>query len=105
MTIWEGTTNILSLDVLRAITKTQGEVLVALHHSVMSKIQKASQSQELKDQSHRVKEATLNVINFVQTNPDKAQVAARDLAYSLTRIYMGRSKVYPCLKCIHDIHG
>lgn len=99
LTIWEGTTNILSLDVLRAITKTQGEVLVALHHSVMSKIQKASQTQELKDHSHRVKEATLKVMNFVQTNPDKAQVAARDLAYSLTRIYIASLLLDHAVEC------
>lgn len=95
LTIWEGTTNILSLDVLRAITKTRGEVLVAFHKSVMSKVEKASQTPELKEQGHRVKEATLKVMNFVQSNPDKAQIAARDLAYSLSRIYMGNSAPHP----------
>ncbi len=36
--IWEGTTNILSLDVLRAILKSKGEVLVALQRDLGSRL-------------------------------------------------------------------
>ncbi|XP_062592259.1 acyl-CoA dehydrogenase family member 11-like [Saccostrea cucullata] len=99
LTIWEGTTNILSLDVLRAITKSRGEVLVAFHEDVISKVTKVSRVQELKDQGHRVKEATLQVMNFVQKNPDKLNMAARDLAYSLTRIYMGALLLDHAVEC------
>ncbi|XP_061162322.1 acyl-CoA dehydrogenase family member 11-like [Saccostrea echinata] len=99
LTIWEGTTNILSLDVLRAITKSKGEVLVAFHDDVISKVTKVSRVQELQDQGHRVKEATLQVMNFVQKNPDKLNMAARDLAYSLTRIYMGAILLDHAVEC------
>ncbi|XP_062572220.1 acyl-CoA dehydrogenase family member 11-like [Saccostrea cucullata] len=99
LTIWEGTTNILSLDVLRAITKSRGEVLVAFHDDVISKVTKVSRVQDLKDQGHRVKEATLQVMNFVQKNPDKLNMAARDLAYSLSRIYMGALLLDHAVEC------
>lgn len=32
--IWEGTTNIMSLDFLRAVTKTKGESITALYEDV-----------------------------------------------------------------------
>ena len=34
LSIWEGTTNILSLDVLRSLTKSQGEVMAVFFSAV-----------------------------------------------------------------------
>lgn len=47
--IWEGTTNILSLDVLRAIAKTKGQVLVALNEYVCEKLDDSSMGNKLKE--------------------------------------------------------
>lgn len=47
--IWEGTTNILSLDVLRAIAKTKGEVLLILNEYIWAKLDDSSSGSKLKD--------------------------------------------------------
>ena len=54
--IWEGTTNILSLDVLRAILKSKGEVLVALQRNLGSRLTAvASGVPELNPQVERIR--------------------------------------------------
>ena len=42
LTIWEGTTNVLSLDVLRALVKSQGTVLQAFINEVNARLDAAS---------------------------------------------------------------
>jgi hypothetical protein len=39
--IWEGTTNILSLDVLRAIGKSKGETLLAFERNLKNRLKQA----------------------------------------------------------------
>merc|ERR1719315_564179 len=40
--IWEGTSSVMSLDVVRAIQKTKGEAMAAFHHRVSSILKNAS---------------------------------------------------------------
>lgn len=84
--IWEGTTNILSLDVLRSLAKFGSELFQAYYSNVMLKLN--SNSEKLQEPKNRIEIALKTVTNFVQET-NKLQIAARDLAYTLARIYIG----------------
>lgn len=88
--IWEGTTNILSLDVLRCIMKSKGAVLLAFANDVDKKCDGDTPAQ-LNEEKTKVKDAARNLLRFIGGNQDILEVAARDLAYSLARIYMGKT--------------
>jgi len=90
LSIWEGTTNVLSLDVLRALTKTRGKAVEAFFAEVEAKIEGSSEATA--PAAEAVKSAADGVAQFLVTNQNDAQtlqVAARDLAYSMARIFMG----------------
>ncbi|XP_077995922.1 acyl-CoA dehydrogenase family member 11-like [Glandiceps talaboti] len=92
--IWEGTTNILSLDVLRSITKSNGKVLEVFFKDIKQKVVSASKSEN--QDVHRsclatnisVKKLTKFLESVVTHQPAVLEVAARDFAYSLSRTYI-----------------
>jgi len=91
LSIWEGTTNILSLDVLRAIGKSKGEVLVAFKSDIDARMSTVS-NEKLSEAAGNVTEATGRIMRFIQENvsrPGVLELAARDLAFSLCRTYTG----------------
>lgn len=90
--IWEGTTNILSLDVLRGISKTRGKVLHAVASDVSQKL--TTFREELKPATDAIMKSLKNIGQFVQNNPEKLEVAARDLTYSIARTYIGKKYIY-----------
>ncbi|XP_003745691.1 acyl-CoA dehydrogenase family member 11-like [Galendromus occidentalis] len=89
--IWEGTTNILSLDVLRALHKSQGEALRAFAHSVAESLSGAElhSDENLRKSALTVQKAVEDIVDFATNNQDIIQLAARDLAYSIARTYIG----------------
>ncbi|XP_053136038.1 acyl-CoA dehydrogenase family member 11-like [Hemicordylus capensis] len=93
MTIWEGTTNILSLDVLRSLVKSQGKVLDAFLSSAQAKLEVASSFSELEPEVQMAQNALHKLGQFIQKMSSKGeagmQLAARDFAYTLARIYGG----------------
>ncbi|KAJ8285601.1 hypothetical protein GJAV_G00028720 [Gymnothorax javanicus] len=93
LSIWEGTTNVLSLDVLRCLAKSQSQVLEAFISEVKVKLENASGNQALASPVSAVKRALSKMGQFVQAAacraPSRLELAARDLSYSLARIYMG----------------
>ncbi|KAJ8380363.1 hypothetical protein SKAU_G00011410 [Synaphobranchus kaupii] len=93
LSIWEGTTNVLSLDVLRCLAKSHGQVLEAFYLEVKVKLEAASGNQALAPPVIAVDRALSKLGQFVQAAAHKApsylELAARDLSYSLARIYMG----------------
>ncbi|XP_060105831.1 acyl-CoA dehydrogenase family member 11-like isoform X2 [Heteronotia binoei] len=93
LTIWEGTTNILSLDVLRSLLKSQGKVLDAFFSSAQDKLEAAFSLSDLKPSVQTVQSALHKLGQFIQKVGSKReaamQLAARDFAYSLARIYGG----------------
>ncbi|XP_061458673.1 acyl-CoA dehydrogenase family member 11-like [Rhineura floridana] len=93
LTIWEGTTNILSLDVLRALVKSQGKVLDAFFSTAQAKSKVALGFSELEPSVQRVENALHKLRQFTQKISSKEavgmQLAARDFAYTLARIYGG----------------
>ena len=86
--IWEGTTNVLSLDVLRAMVKSRGAVLEAFHTEVCSRLQ-AVAVPGLQPSVDQLRMAADAVIAFATNNSDNLEMCARDFAFSLARVYMG----------------
>lgn len=91
--IWEGTTNVLSLDVLRALAKTRGSALKAYHEDVNRRVAVATNHPELKEVAAKVQMASNDIVAFAAQNMDKLEVAGREFAYSLARTYMGRRRI------------
>ncbi|XP_066459876.1 acyl-CoA dehydrogenase family member 11-like [Eleutherodactylus coqui] len=93
LTIWEGTTNVLSLDVLRSVVKSQGRVLSAFFTSAQEKLEASSNIPSLSQSTSRLLQALQNLKDFTRKAGMREsgflELAARDFAYSLARIYMG----------------
>lgn len=93
--IWEGTTNILSLDVLRVLQKTGAAALGSFTDSVKSRLSAtpqlervglASEAERLK---HHLNSITAFAVRAAQEDTPTLERAARDFAYSLAHIYTG----------------
>ncbi|XP_011614079.2 acyl-CoA dehydrogenase family member 11-like [Takifugu rubripes] len=93
LSIWEGTTNILSLDVLRCVARSSGMVLHAYFTHTKSLLASASGVSSLAPAVNSVDRALSELKDFIQGAATKApgylELAARDLAYSLARTYTG----------------
>lgn len=93
LSIWEGTTNVLSLDVLRCVARSSGMVFCAYFSHTKSLLAGASEISTLSPAVKAVQGALskleLMVQEAVNKEPSYLELAARDLAYSLARIYAG----------------
>ncbi|NWR79267.1 ACD11 dehydrogenase, partial [Centropus unirufus] len=91
--IWEGTTNILSLDVLRSLTKSQGQIMDVFFSTVQKKLELASSREKLEPAVKHTQDAVSSLAQFIQAAGSKGAVtmelAARDFSYTLARIYAG----------------
>ncbi|KFV49058.1 hypothetical protein N328_05273, partial [Gavia stellata] len=93
LSIWEGTTNILSLDVLRSLTKSQGQVMAVFFSAVQKKLELASSTAKLEPAVKQTRDAISSLAQFMQAAGSKGaetmELAARDFSYTLARIYAG----------------
>ncbi|XP_057688405.1 acyl-CoA dehydrogenase family member 11-like isoform X1 [Corythoichthys intestinalis] len=93
LSIWEGTTNVLSLDVLRCVARSSGMVLRAYFTHVKTLLAGASSVSSLDPAVRAVDGALSQLEGFIQEAatrmPGYLELAARDLAFTLARIYMG----------------
>ncbi|XP_051993148.1 acyl-CoA dehydrogenase family member 11-like isoform X1 [Xyrauchen texanus] len=93
LSIWEGTTNVLSLDVLRSIAKSSGLVLQAFYADVKERLVLAESCPALRQAVLSLRSSLSDLMSFSQTVTCRPagclELAARDLSYSLARIYMG----------------
>ncbi|XP_015746894.2 acyl-CoA dehydrogenase family member 11-like, partial [Python bivittatus] len=91
LTIWEGTTNVLSLDVLRSILKSQGKALDAFFATAQAKLEAAARLSELQPSVQVVQNNLQQLKRFVSRMDSEGeaemQLAGRDFAYTLARIY------------------
>jgi len=92
LSIWEGTTNILSLDVLRCIEKSKGEVLKAFFEDAASKLKTTSSS--LSESQTILNGSLSKLTTFIAKKSSYDNLmymksSSRDLSYSLARTYMG----------------
>lgn len=83
--IWEGTTNILSLDVLRAISKSKGQVLTAFQ----SRIQSAAEGSSCGESGDRLLKAGARLMEFALKSGPHLEYHARDFAFGLARTLAG----------------
>ncbi|KAK7474338.1 hypothetical protein BaRGS_00034386 [Batillaria attramentaria] len=89
LTIWEGTTNVLSLDVLRAMAKSRGGVLKAFAENVGTRLQSAAGREELVGSTNKVAKGAEDVLAFAAKNTSILETAARDFAFSIARVAIG----------------
>lgn len=92
--IWEGTSNIMALDVLRALKTSKGKALIAFKNRVQKTLKESSKISDpcIVTASQAVKTALFGLMDFVsqnQSEPTIMEVAGRDLAMSLANIYIG----------------
>lgn len=88
LSIWEGTTNVLSLDVLRVLMKTNGEALQCFASVVNSKISVAlTGDNELSDAAKMIKSKLKEIGAVIAQDPRALEAGARCFAYSLARVY------------------
>jgi alkylation response protein AidB-like acyl-CoA dehydrogenase len=88
LSIWEGTTNILSLDALRAIHKENAEQ--AFMHDIEQRIQHIKHPEliQAKIQVQTALQKLQNYLNtFLALSDEEQQIRARQLAFALTQIY------------------
>jgi hypothetical protein len=93
LSIWEGTTNVLSLDVLRSIEKSKGEVLHAYHEFIAKTCETALKFDKINFQARIIAKNTKDLLKFIQNHQDLLVESARDLSYSLSRIIIGKFKL------------
>ena len=90
--IWEGTSNVMSLDVLRSIAKSNGEVLGAFKSrvaAITADAAAAAANPVLKSAAGELSAALADTLKFVQNNAQSLEIAGRDLTVSLAHIYIG----------------
>lgn len=93
--IWEGTTNIVSLDVLRHLNKEGGpRVLTAYKNEIASKISIAKSSAVLGMSAENTKTSVDFLLQFALNNSSDLETAARDFTMSLARCYIGMMQIY-----------
>ncbi len=84
--IWEGTTNVLSLDVLRVLAKP--EVIKSFAEDIQTRLTLAT-DEAIKDECSEINQALEQTQNFLQSNnTDVMEANARKLAFSLARIFI-----------------
>lgn len=88
LSIWEGTTNVLSLDVLRAMA--QGDALGALRAAIVRRLDALSDL-ALRASATRVRAALERIEGYAETlaasNDDLRHAGARGFAYALARTF------------------
>ena len=86
--IWEGTSSVMSLDVLRAVEKTKGEALKAFKIRISQIVNRASSHKELEQSCTHISQALDDLLMFAVKEPNKMAKAARDFATSLAQVYI-----------------
>lgn len=86
--IWEGTTNVLSLDALRAMSREGAlEALLADAQRLVSGVTDAGLAQTRQDTLAAIETLGRYAAQMSQEGPDQAQIGARAFALSLYRTY------------------
>ena len=98
--IWEGTSNVMSLDVLRSAAKSGGAVMDALGARVERACAKGKGSTDavVARAAAEVEAAAAAIAQFLLRNPQLTEVGARDLTVSLSFILLFQ---WPLMNDIH----
>ncbi|KAJ2962335.1 hypothetical protein NQZ79_g2463 [Umbelopsis isabellina] len=90
-TIWEGTTNVLGLDVLRVLKETKGQALMHFKEVILDKISGNKDVAILDDAAENISKALDKVVDFVSNVKSRVEIeaSARDLTFALGKILAG----------------
>jgi len=98
LSIWEGTTNVLSLDVLRCIEKSNGDVIRAFVARVLRTCEKVPKEiSEVRSIADHLVKSTQAIATFSAANRDLLATCARDYSISLCRIFIATLLLDKCL--------
>ncbi|GFU30972.1 acyl-CoA dehydrogenase family member 11 [Nephila pilipes] len=86
--IWEGTTNVMSLDVIRSL-KTNSETLMSLKKSITLCMEAGKKEGALQESGSKVDKSINYILRFIKNYPELLNIAARDISYSIARSYIG----------------
>ena len=78
----------MSLDVVRALSKTKGEALIALKKKILSVTGAAKGVDELEEAGRKVETAVDQLVKSVVSNQENIEVVARDLTVSIAYTYI-----------------
>lgn len=88
LSIWEGTTNVLSLDVLRAISKENA--FIPFMKNILNRIENISDN--FKEQKIKISKCLEHIKDYLiessKQNRDFSEAGARNLSYSLIKTFM-----------------
>ncbi|XP_055927437.1 acyl-CoA dehydrogenase family member 11-like [Argiope bruennichi] len=87
--IWEGTTNVMSLDVIRSLLKTNSEALLSLEKNIIICLENGKKESTLQESCMKIEKSMKYISAFIKENPGLLHIAARDISYSLARTYIG----------------
>lgn len=103
LSIWEGTTNVLSLDVLRVLMKTNGEALHCFASVINFKIGVAlTGDNELSDTAKMIQSKLKETGSIIAQHPQTLEAGARSFAYSLARVYAAACMIDLAAKSGHQ---
>ncbi|KAG0172880.1 hypothetical protein DFQ28_009886 [Apophysomyces sp. BC1034] len=89
-TIWEGTTNVLAMDVVRVLRETKGAALETFEKVLSDKINRAQRSDLRGEPTTHIRHALRNIRHFVTiANPVQLETSARQLTFALGRVLAG----------------
>ncbi|KAI9309390.1 hypothetical protein BJ944DRAFT_284651 [Cunninghamella echinulata] len=92
-TIWEGTTNILALDVLRVLIKSKGSALVTFANVLTKKLKTAVDiaPKELSNAADLIQKSLTTTCAFVSNTKDQVQIetSIRQVTFALGRVVAG----------------
>ncbi|KAI8890160.1 acyl-CoA dehydrogenase/oxidase C-terminal [Backusella circina FSU 941] len=91
-TIWEGTTNVLAMDVLRVIRETKGQAILHLQKVCLEKVSRSVSAQPaLKEAGNAIKTAFNNITSFAASTTEMLEIeaTARQLTFALGRTLAG----------------
>lgn len=91
LTIWEGTTNVLALDMLRAIEKDKAHIELFIElKRLLSEVKNSQLDQAYKKKAQSQLDLLKSKFSFLESNEKEIwQFYARDLAFSLARTFEG----------------
>jgi len=86
--IWEGTSSVQSLDMVRALRKTRGEAMLAVKHRVEDILDQASTVPALSKARLSISQAMAGLTMVLDTQQENLELLARDLCLSLAQTYI-----------------
>ncbi|KAG1641646.1 hypothetical protein G6F44_005615 [Rhizopus delemar] len=88
--IWEGTTNVMAVDVLRVMRETKNGCLTSFKKVIEKKVKESTQvSDQLIKPGQAIHTALANIDVFLQSASDQLEANARQLTFALGRVLAG----------------